>query len=172
MSELFGRKLVTPLGELQVVVTPVALQAILWPDHPEGLVNIRPEALDRNEAQPAEVSSLFDATETQLSEYLNGQRTIFDLPLDPKGTAFQLEVWEALQSIPYGETRSYGALSSAIGRPSAARAVGAAIGKNPLSVVVPCHRVIGASGSLVGFAGGLSAKAKLLELENSDRQLW
>jgi methylated-DNA-[protein]-cysteine S-methyltransferase len=104
----------------------------------------------------------------QLEEYFAGQRTHFDLPLDLQaGTAFQRSVWQALLSIPHGGTTSYAVLSRRIGRPTAARAVGAAIGRNPLSIVVPCHRVLGASGSLTGYAGGLERKNALLQLEGA-----
>jgi methylated-DNA-[protein]-cysteine S-methyltransferase len=105
------------------------------------------------------------AAAAQLAEYFAGKRRTFDLPLAPHGTPFQLAVWSALRAIPYGETRNYAELARAIGRPTASRAVGAANGKNPLGIIVPCHRVIGASGALTGYAGGLSAKRWLLELE-------
>lgn len=101
----------------------------------------------------------------QLGAYFAGDLTDFDLPLDPRGTPFQLAVWRALRTIPYGETRSYGQLAKAIGRPTASRAVGAANGANPLPIVVPCHRVIGSTGKLTGFGGGLPIKAALLTLE-------
>lgn len=102
----------------------------------------------------------------QLKEYLAGQRDSFDLPLDlARGTAFQQAVWQALLRIPRGETTSYGALAAAMGRPSSVRAVAAAVGRNPISVVVPCHRVLGADGSLTGYAGGLDRKQALLDLE-------
>ncbi len=102
----------------------------------------------------------------QLGEYFAGRRTAFDLPLDLHGgTAFQQSVWQALLKIPRGTTTSYGALSSGIGKPAAVRAVGAAVGRNPIGVIVPCHRVIGSDGSLTGYAGGLDRKAALLELE-------
>lgn len=102
----------------------------------------------------------------QLSEYFAGARTVFDLPLDLHGgTAFQQSVWHALLRIPRGSTTSYGALSSDIGKPAAVRAVGAAVGRNPISVIVPCHRVVGSDGALTGYAGGLDRKAALLELE-------
>lgn len=101
----------------------------------------------------------------QLEEYFAGTRTGFDLPLHPQGTAFQLTVWEELARIPYAETISYGELARRIGQPQAMRAVGAANGRNPLPIVVPCHRVIGANGSLTGFGGGLPAKRFLLEWE-------
>ncbi len=105
----------------------------------------------------------------QLAEYFTGERTEFDLPLRPHGTAFQRRVWTALRAIPYGETSAYGEVAGRIGRPGAARAVGAATGRNPLPIVVPCHRVVGADGSLVGFGGGLDRKRVLLALEERTR---
>lgn len=101
----------------------------------------------------------------QLEEYFAGRRSEFDLTLAPAGTPFELEVWEELRKIPFGETRSYGEIAAAVGRPGSARAVGRANGANPIPIVVPCHRVIGANGSLTGFGGGLEAKARLLEIE-------
>ncbi len=103
----------------------------------------------------------------QLMEYLAGARSAFDLPLRLQGTDFQRQVWEALRSIPYGETRSYGQLAVALGRPRACRAVGMANHNNPIPILVPCHRVVGANGSLTGYAGGLDLKQRLLELERS-----
>lgn len=105
--------------------------------------------------------------EQQLREYFAGDRRSFDLPLAPRGTPFQREVWQALATIPYGKTRSYGQLAATLGRASASRAVGAANGRNPLPIVLPCHRVIGANGSLTGFGGGLPAKQFLLTLEGA-----
>ncbi|MGH8821789.1 MAG: methylated-DNA--[protein]-cysteine S-methyltransferase, partial [Rhodoferax sp.] len=102
----------------------------------------------------------------QLTEYFAGERTVFDLPLDLRGgTAFQQSVWHALLRIPRGTTTSYGAISSGLGKPAAVRAVGAAVGRNPISVIVPCHRVLGSDGSLTGYAGGLDRKVALLQLE-------
>lgn len=101
----------------------------------------------------------------QLTEYFAGERTTFDLPLRPAGAPFQLRVWDALLRIPYGETASYGEIARELGHPTAARAVGAANGRNPLAIVVPCHRVIGSNGSLTGYAGGLECKRALLDLE-------
>ena len=103
----------------------------------------------------------------QLGEYFAGQRQVFELPLAPRGTPFQLEVWQALARIPHGQTWSYGRLATHLGRPQAMRAVGAANGRNPLPIVLPCHRVIGASGALTGFGGGLPTKQFLLELEGA-----
>lgn len=101
----------------------------------------------------------------QVEEYAEGKRRVFDLPLKPAGTPFQLEVWDQLLLIPYGETRSYGELAAMLGNPKASRAVGRANGTNPISIIVPCHRVIGASGALTGYGGGLPMKQKLLRLE-------
>ena len=101
----------------------------------------------------------------QLREYFAGERTMFDLPLAPDGTGFQRIVWEALERIPYGVTRTYGELAAAIGRPAASRAVGSANSRNPISIIVPCHRVIGANGTLTGYAGGMRAKQWLLDHE-------
>jgi methylated-DNA-[protein]-cysteine S-methyltransferase len=107
----------------------------------------------------------FRTVERQLREYFQGTRTAFDVKLHPKGTPFQKAVWKALAAIPYGETRAYGEIAMAVGRPAAARAVGLANGRNPLPIVVPCHRVIGASGKLVGYGGGLAVKQALLDRE-------
>jgi O-6-methylguanine DNA methyltransferase len=103
----------------------------------------------------------------QMREYLGGARTRFEVPLDPLGTEFQQSIWKAIAAIPYGETTTYGRLAAGIGRPAAARAVGAATGANPLCIVIPCHRVIGTSGKLTGYAYGLATKEKLLGLERS-----
>jgi methylated-DNA-[protein]-cysteine S-methyltransferase len=113
----------------------------------------------------------FGELREQLREYFNGARREFELSLAPRGTEFQLGVWDALREIPYGETESYGELAARIGRPGSARAVGAANGQNPIAVVVPCHRVIGASGSLTGYAGGLERKRLLLDLESPPARL-
>ena len=113
----------------------------------------------------ADASPLLLEAEKQLAEYFAGTRREFALPLAPAGTEFQRKVWDALCTIPYGETRSYGEIAAAIGKPKAARAVGSAVHRNPLPVILPCHRVIGANGSLTGFAWGTEAKAVLLALE-------
>ena len=101
----------------------------------------------------------------QLDEYFRGERKTFDLPLAPKGTDFQKKVWNALKEIPYGETRTYGEIAAAVGNPKAARAVGMANNKNPIGIIIPCHRVVGANGKLVGYAGGMDKKEWLLQLE-------
>ncbi len=114
----------------------------------------------------------FDEARRQLEEYFDGQRREFDLPLAPRGTKFQLQVWETLLDIPYGETTSYGAIAANLGHPNGSRAVGAANGRNPISIIVPCHRVIGASGALIGYGGGLDRKRTLLDLERQDVALF
>jgi methylated-DNA-[protein]-cysteine S-methyltransferase len=114
----------------------------------------------------------FEDVVAQLGEYFAGERTAFDLPLRPLGSPFELAVWEQLTRIPYGETRSYGFVAKAVGEPGGAQAVGAANGRNPLAIVVPCHRVIGADGSLVGFGGGLPRKRFLLDLEQRADRLF
>ena len=111
--------------------------------------------------------SLFSRARTQLGEYFAGRRKTFKLSLNPHGTPFQLNVLDALTTIPFGETRTYAEIAEAVGRPRAVRAVGAANGRNPLPIVIPCHRVIGSDGSLTGFGGGLPAKVYLLELEGA-----
>lgn len=121
------------------------------------------EALPRKGCE----SALLAEAEQQLNEYFAGLRQEFDLPLAPKGTAFQRQVWAALQQIPYGETRTYGQLAALLGRPKAARAVGGGCHNNPIGIIIPCHRVVGADGSLTGYAAGPEAKQYLLELERS-----
>ena len=147
----------SPIGPLTVVATNGALVAVLMDGHHRPPV---PESAWGERVDDA----LPDATR-QLEEYFAGQRQAFNLPLAPSGTEFQRRVWAALAEIPYGETRSYGQIATAIGQPGASRAVGMANGRNPVSVVVPCHRVVGASGSLTGYAGGPERKQFLLDLE-------
>jgi methylated-DNA-[protein]-cysteine S-methyltransferase len=115
-------------------------------------------------------SRVLERTQHQLEEYFSGTREAFDLPLDPHGTDFQRKVWEKLTHIPYGETTSYGAIARELGDPGASRAVGLANGSNPIPIIIPCHRVIGADGSLTGFGGGLPIKQMLLQLESRHRQ--
>jgi len=115
--------------------------------------------------EPSRASDVLALAADQLREYFAGHRRAFDLPLGPTGTGFQQRVWTALCAIPFGQTRSYGQVAAAIGRPAASRAVGAANGRNPIAIIVPCHRVIGADGSLAGYGGGLPRKRKLLDLE-------
>ena len=124
-----------------------------------------PNALPDNRGR-GEESPLLRVARTQLLEYLSGARRSFDLPLDPAGTDFQRSVWEALRAIPYGQTRTYGEMAAAVGRPRALRAVGQANHVNPLPIFIPCHRVVGRGGALTGYAGGLDLKGALLALES------
>lgn len=156
----FQKTMKSPVGELTLIANEQGLAAILWENDSPTRVPITSATTDENHAVLLE-------TEKQLGEYFLGTRKTFSIPLAPNGSEFQQKVWQALQTIPFGETRSYGQLAKQIGRASAARAVGAANGKNPLSIVVPCHRVIGTNGKLTGFAGGLKIKAELLKLEGN-----
>ena len=152
------KRVASPVGTLTLVATDAGLAAILWE-------NERPHRVRLNlEAEHATHPVLVEA-ERQLDEYFAGRRKRFALKLDVSGTAFQRKVWNALLTIPFGETRSYAEIATQIGHPRAARAVGAANGRNPLSIVAPCHRVVGSTGALTGFAGGLDVKARLLALE-------
>jgi len=114
-------------------------------------------------------TSLIKRTNTQLNEYFTGKRKVFDIPYILHGTDFQIKVWKALQTIPYGETRSYGQLAAQIENPKASRAIGMANNKNPISIIIPCHRIIGHNGDLVGYAGGLNIKQQLLDLEKTNK---
>jgi methylated-DNA-[protein]-cysteine S-methyltransferase len=150
--------MVSPVGALTLVGSDRGLAAVLWENDRPGRVRLNIVGEDRD--HPVLIEA-----ERQLHEYFTGGRTVFTVPLDFVGTAFQIEVWRALLDIPFGETRSYGDIATRLGKPSAMRAVGAANGKNPISIIAPCHRVIGADGELTGFAGGLDTKAFLLALE-------
>lgn len=154
----------SPVGTLTLVASDAGLVAVLWEDDDPLRVRLGP--LTADDAHPVLI-----AAARQLRGYFAGDVTAFDLPLDMRGTEFQKRVWAALLTIPYGETRSYGAIARAISHPTASRAVGAANGRNPLSIVAPCHRVVGTSGHLTGFAGGLAAKALLLALERRAGEL-
>jgi methylated-DNA-[protein]-cysteine S-methyltransferase len=148
----------SPVGKLKLVASDKGLVAILWE-------NDSPRRVRLNEPVENKEHPVLVATERQLDEYFAGKRKAFSIALDMRGTRFQKDVWEALLAIPFGETRSYGQLAKQLGNPRASRAVGAANGRNPVSIIVPCHRVIGSSGKLTGFAGGLGTKAHLLGLE-------
>jgi methylated-DNA-[protein]-cysteine S-methyltransferase len=148
----------SPIGRLKLVASDDGLVAILWEhDNPR---RVRLVDLVENPAHHVLIR-----TEKELKEYFSGKRNTFTVPLDMQGTSFQKQVWEALLGIPYGETRTYGQLANQLGNPNATRAVGAANGRNPIAIIVPCHRLIGFDGKLTGFAGGLDAKAHLLKLE-------
>lgn len=126
---------------------------------------IRAIGLAKGERVSARVTAAGERVRAQLEEYLSGRRERFELDLKPRGTKFQQDVWNALRAIPFGETRSYAQIAQAIGRPTATRAVGAACGRNPIGIVVPCHRVVGSGGALTGYYWGTEMKAKLLALE-------
>lgn len=148
----------SPVGQLTLVARNGRLNAILWKKERANRVRL-------GELYEVNDSPVLLEAERQLKEYFTGTRNRFDLELDFDGTEFQKQVWQALLTIPFGETRSYSQIARQIGNPKAVRAVGAANGRNPISIIAPCHRVIGASGGLTGFAGGLEAKQYLLALE-------
>lgn len=149
----------TPVGELTLVASHQGLRAILWPKLSPTRAGIHPRP-HRNPEHP-----ILRQTVAQLDEYFAGSRTTFDVPLDLQGTRFQLAAWRSLADIPFGSTTSYGRQAAGLGIPKAARALGAANGANPVCIVLPCHRVIGADGSLTGFGGGLPTKRWLLDHE-------
>ncbi len=149
----------SPVGMLQLIASDSGIRALLWPMDGE---RVRVGPTERVDASDHPV---LNDTKQQLEQYFAGTRTKFDLPLDPVGTEFQLDAWRALSNIGYGKTASYAEQAAKIGRPKAVRAVGSANGKNPISIIVPCHRVIGSNGSLTGFAAGVDAKRWLLDHE-------
>ena len=151
----------SPFGALTLVASPAGLVAVLWQEEDGSRVRLAP--LDA--IATASRNAILLETRRQLERFLDGAIDRFTVPLDFRGTSFQCTVWQALIDIPYGRTRTYGAIAAQLGRPAASRAVGAANGRNPLSIVVPCHRLVGADGSLTGFAGGLPAKRWLIDLE-------
>jgi methylated-DNA-[protein]-cysteine S-methyltransferase len=157
-DRFFYKMMDSLIGPLKLVGNERGLAAILWAkDNPK---RVRLNIVGEDARHPVLVD-----TERQLEEYFAGKRKSFELKLNPIGTDFQKKVWQALLRIPFGETRSYGEIARELGNPKAMRAVGAANGRNPIAIVAPCHRVIGASGELTGFAGGLPAKEHLLALE-------
>lgn len=155
---LFYKKMNSPVGKLKLLASAKALVAVLWEEELPNRVKLDTAKHDR-------YHPILLETERQLCEYFAGVRNRFDLPLKPSGSEFQKRVWRALKEIPFGETRSYLDVAKTIGSSKASRAVGTANGKNPLSIVVPCHRVIGTGGALTGYAGGIETKARLLALE-------
>ena len=158
MQQVYYCWMDSPVGRLKLVADDQVLLGVLW--EMEQSRHFRQTTLQLNEQH-----AILMETERQLTAYFQGRSKSFDLPIEPQGTDFQRQVWHALLTIPYGETRSYKELALQIDCPKAVRAVGAANGKNPISIIVPCHRVIGQSGKLVGFAGGLHNKETLLNLE-------
>ena len=156
---LYETTLKSPVGPLRIIASDDGLRAVLWPNETREEVGVS-GPIEENAAHP-----IVAGTAVQLTEYFAGDRTEFDIPLDVVGTEFQMTCWRALSEIPFGATMSYGEQAASIGRPSAARAVGAANGRNPVSIVVPCHRVVASNGALTGFAGGLGTKDWLLTHE-------
>lgn len=161
----YYKKMKSPVGKLTLIASDKGLAAVLWE-------NDRPDRVKVHSDHEDNRHPVLLKAEKQLNEYFKGERDSFDIELDFVGTDFQKKVWAALLTIPFGETRSYGELASKLGDKNASRAVGSANGKNPISIICPCHRVIGASGKLTGFAGGLEAKAFLLALEDKQKELF
>ncbi len=157
-KKYFYKMMQSPVGELKLVGSTDGLAAILWERDNPHRTHLNVVGEDKK------LPVLLEA-ERQLAEYFKGKRSIFKLKLDFSGTSFQKKVWQALLTIPFGETRSYGQIAKQVGSPKAVRAVGGANSRNPISIIAPCHRVIGASGKLTGFAGGMKTKAYLLEFE-------
>jgi len=147
----------SPVGNLALVEedNKLVILGLVGDELPEDLV----------ECVPGQETSVLARTKQQLDEYFAGKRRDFELPLAPAGSSFQVSVWDALCTIPYGETRSYGEIAAQLDKPKAARAVGGANNRNPIAIVIPCHRVIGANGAMVGYRGGLDIKEHLLKLE-------
>lgn len=152
---IFYQQMICPFGTVHLYATEHHLKALLFKPW---------QAVAKDQLHNTS-NQILEATKQQLEEYFEGQRTTFDLPIESDGTEFQQKVWKTLMTIPFGETWNYGQLATAIGNKNASRAVGAANGKNPISIIVPCHRVIGANGTLTGYAGGLEAKEWLLKHE-------
>jgi len=154
----FSKTMASPVGVLTLIANDAGLSAVLWE-------NDNPKRVRVGDLIAAPDHPILVEAEHELRAYFAGERTSFSVPLAAAGTAFQKTAWAALLTIPYGETRSYGELARQIGNPKASRAVGAANGRNPISIIVPCHRAIASDGALTGFAGGLEAKRYLLALE-------
>lgn len=161
--QTYFTKINSPVGLLTLIASDDSLHAVVWEKHLEELQNKKTfNDMIQNDKHPIIV-----LTKKQLSEYFEQKRTHFDIPLAPTGTPFQLQAWSELSKIPYGETISYGEQAKRCGDKKKARAVGMANGKNPISIIVPCHRVIGSNGKLTGFGGGLDTKSFLLRLETT-----
>jgi len=171
LADLKRALLVTPIGELTLVASSRGLRGVVWPGERGDRSRQRPASSDATAPgqEPADVDpeTMLRAAAEQLGEYFAGTRTAFELPLDLLGTPFQLAAWEVLRGIPHGSTISYGEQARRLGDPRKARAAGSANGRNPIPIIVPCHRVIGGDGSLTGFAAGMEAKAWLLHHERS-----
>jgi len=159
MKDYYYKTMSSPVGMLKLIAGTRGLAAVLW-------IHERPHPMELAATIEAPEHPLLLQTEQQLREYFGGERDAFPIPLDLRGSEFQRQVWKVLQTIPYGETRSYGDVAKLVGDPTAVRAVGGAVNRNPIAIILPCHRVIGASGKLVGFGGGLANKSFLLQLED------
>lgn len=157
-EQLVYKDVQSPVGNIRLIASDKGLVAILWEG--EDYKRTKLSVPVRQDESPVLLQ-----TEKQLKEYFENKRKVFEIPLDFKGTEFQIKVWEALLKIPYGITKTYGDLARILGDIKAVRAVGGALNKNPVSIIVPCHRIVGASGKLVGFAGGIENKSVLLDLE-------
>jgi methylated-DNA-[protein]-cysteine S-methyltransferase len=155
----YHKKMTSPVGQLTLIASDKGLAAVLWENDLPDRIAVSAGATDIHHP-------ILCQAEEQLNEYFAQKRTSFSVELDFVGTEFQKKIWKALLTIPFGETRTYGQIAKQIGDPKAVRAVGGAANKNPISIIAPCHRVIGASGKLVGFAGGIANKNRLLQLEN------
>jgi len=165
MPTTFAR-FASPVGELVLTASDTGLTGIYFPTSRHGPPPVeRADWVEDDGRQPA--TAILARARRQLEEYFAGTRTTFDVPLAPTGTPFEQRVWEALRAIPYGTTTSYGVLARQLGDPRATRAVGAANGRNPIPIIVPCHRVVGARGELTGFGGGIDRKRWLLEHEGA-----
>lgn len=165
-SDLVRSTMASPVGELTLIASPRGLRAVLWPGEFD-----RFESVTHADDSTADAKEVLAAAIGQLEEYFAGERRDFDLPLDPVGTDFQQSAWGELRKIPYGQTISYGEQARRLGDVRKSRAVGAANGRNPISIIVPCHRVVGSNGSLTGFAAGVEAKAWLLHHEQGTQTL-
>ena len=153
-TQLYASAINTPVGNLNIYANQRAIVKVVFEEHDKQKLNINENAITQEASK-------------QLLEYIAQTRQQFDLPLDPAGTQFQQSVWQQLLNVGYGKTASYLDVASALNKPKACRAVGAANGKNPIAIIIPCHRIIGANGSLTGYAGGLSRKTFLLSLEQA-----
>ncbi len=160
----YQTRMPSPVGELTLTASDAGLCSVLWENEKEARV-WEPEKV-KKKSHP-----ILDAAIEQLNEYFANERTTFDVPLDLHGTEFQVEVWRALADIPYGKTISYATQAQRLGRPQAMRAVGAANGRNPISIILPCHRVVGANGALTGFAAGVDTKKWLIDHERGTKKL-
>lgn len=162
-TNTYFKKMASPVGELTLIASETALICILWEKEDTSRMHVEPgtEAIEH---------PVLTVAEQELQAYFAGTRTSFTTPIQFHGTEFQKQVWHALLTIPFGETRTYGQIAAQIGNPQAVRAVGGAANKNPISIIAPCHRVVGGNGKLVGFAGGLKIKNYLLSLEACKRQ--